>query len=128
MKSKKRINLGRYGEELACEFLKLHSYKILTRNYRTRFGEIDIIAKSNNIFVFLEVKTKTDTDFGTPAEMINKKKQQKLKKLALAYLQEQELSPEEKSFRIDVVSVIIKEDETPEIQHIENAIQKDKVK
>lgn len=121
-----KVSIGQYGEEIACEYLKIHDYKILERNYRTRFGEIDIIAKCNDILVFIEVKTKSGIDFGTPAEMVNKKKKLKLERLAKAYLQEQELSSEEKKFRIDVVSVILEEGEKLEIQHIENAIQKDK--
>ena len=120
-----KISLGKYGEELACEFLKNKNYQILKRNYRTRFGEIDIIAKRDDILVFVEVKTKTGGEFGQPEEMVGKNKQIKLEKLAQAYLLEQGLSPETENFRIDIVSVMIKKDKIPEIKHLENAIQKD---
>ena len=120
-----KLSLGQYGEELACKFLKSHHYQILERNYRTRYGEIDIIAKDDDIFIFVEVKTKTSNLFGQPEEMVGSKKKAKLVKLAKAYLQEKSLSSEAKNFQIDIISVMMEKDKALRIKHIKNITQYD---
>ena len=81
-----RKKLGKLGEDVACRFLTLHKYKIMDRNFRSRFGEIDIIAKDNqgDILVFVEVKTRMNDIFGLPEESVIYSKQQKLIKPMIA--------------------------------------------
>ncbi|MBO5888998.1 MAG: YraN family protein [Clostridia bacterium] len=79
--------LGREGEDLVYNFLKKNGYKILEKNYRTPFGEADIIAKSKDgTIYFIEVKTRSTLKYGTPAEAVNYKKQQKYRDIANFYL------------------------------------------
>ena len=78
--------LGRAGEEKAAEFLKKKGYKILTKNYKTHIGEIDIIAEDSGTVVFVEVKTRIDDAFGAPSEAVTEKKIRKYEKVATEYL------------------------------------------
>ena len=83
-----RKEKGRLGEELAALLLAEQEYEILFRNYRCRFGEIDIIARKKGILVFVEVKTRTGNEFGEPAEAVTRSKQQKIRQTALHFLNE----------------------------------------
>lgn len=115
-KSSNKI-IGRLGEEHAQKFLKKMGWKILETNYRySRFAEIDIIAKDKDIIVFVEVKTRSTTNFGHPFEAISKSKLQNIFKAGLVYLQTTKETY--KSYRIDVVSVIGKEN--PKVEHLKN--------
>ncbi|MCX7725191.1 MAG: YraN family protein [Thermodesulfovibrio sp.] len=107
------VDLGKEGEKLAIDYLLSKGYKILERNFRTVFGEIDIIAKHKDFIVIIEVKTRISKRFGKPELSVNYKKQQKLKKLALYYLSKKK---EEHPVRFDVIAINGKE-----IEHIENA-------
>ena len=80
--------IGRLGEELAALRLMEQDYQILCRNYRCRFGEIDIIAEKRGILTFVEVKTRCREDFGSPAEAVTWSKQQKIRQTALHFLNE----------------------------------------
>lgn len=80
--------VGRKGEELACQFLAQKKFKILSRNFHSRYGEIDIIASRDGIMHFCEVKTRTTMTFGTPEEAVNSKKLQKMKKTIQCYQQQ----------------------------------------
>lgn len=113
---------GKYGEDLAVNYLIKNGYKILDRNYRfSRYGEIDIIALEKNTLCFIEVKTRSSNAFGTPFESITNLKLAKIKKSAMAYISS---SPVKfKNFRIDGISVLLtsKSGETePEISHLKN--------
>jgi putative endonuclease len=81
------MKTGEIGEEKAARFLRRKGYKILTRNYRTRLGEIDIIAQKGGAVVFVEVKTRGRTDYGTPAEAVGARKRARLAAAAQEYLQ-----------------------------------------
>ena len=108
---------GKFGEEQAQKFLKKMGWKILETNfYHSRFAEIDIIAKDNDTIVFVEVKTRSTVNFGHPFESITKSKLQNIFKAGLAYLQT--TNEPYKSYRIDVISVIGKEN--PKIEHLKN--------
>lgn len=120
MNQRNKIQIGQYGEKLAQEFLKDKNYQIVKTNYRSKFGEIDIIARRNDIFIFCEVKTKTNIDFGRPEEMVTKPKKEKLKRLVKIYLQDEDISAENQDFQIDIISVMIKKGQPVEIKHIEN--------
>lgn len=82
----KRKELGREGEKAAAELLEAKGYRILEQNYRTRYGEIDIIAAKGTTLVFVEVKTRASTRCGIPEEAVDFRKQQKIRKLAVEYL------------------------------------------
>jgi putative endonuclease len=80
-----RQRLGMEGEVLAATELERLGYQILQRRYRSRFGEIDLIAEDAGTVVFVEVKTKTDSRFGDPAEMVTAQKQRRLVSMAEEY-------------------------------------------
>ncbi len=98
------IKKGRKGEALAEKFLKKKGYKILERNYRTRFGEIDIIAREGRTLVFIEVKARTDEAFGSPFAAVGPKKQSHLTLAANIYMEEHGVGDIPQRF--DVVSVL----------------------
>lgn len=96
---------GKLGEDLATEFLKKQGYKILERNFRKGYGEIDIIAIDHDVLVFVEVKTRTSDAFGAPSEAIGYYKMQTLTRGAYFY---KSLHPElPEALRIDAVSVMV---------------------
>ena len=106
--------MGRAGEKRAVEYLKKKGFKILKTNYKTMLGEIDIIAEEKGVIVFIEVKTRTNDNFGLPCEAVDKKKQEKYYKIATFYLQKEKKTDSE--CRFDVVEI-----ENGEINHIFNA-------
>ncbi|MBW6431895.1 YraN family protein [Patescibacteria group bacterium] len=110
MKNTKKI--GDLGEEGAVRYLKKKGFEIVERNFRTRFGEIDIIAIDEDMLVFVEVKVKRDEKFGDPGEMIDSRKIEKIKRTANYFLQEKDLC--DIPWRID--AVLIRGDA---IEHIE---------
>ena len=111
-------SLGEKGEDLASHYLRKKGYKVIARNYTTHLGEIDIIAEKNNVVVFVEVKTRSNINFGYPFEAVNQRKKQKLKKVALLYLKR---FPSPYPVRFDVLSIILSENNAPVIKHITNA-------
>ena len=78
--------LGKIGEDLAVSLLYAEGYTILDRNFRSHFGEIDIICEKEDVVYFVEVKTRTCDAFGEPAEAVNSIKQRRMKKTAEYYL------------------------------------------
>jgi putative endonuclease len=95
--------LGRKGEDRAARFLADQGYKILERNYRTRNGEIDLIALHNGEVVFVEVKTRTSDAFGAPELAVTPQKQRKMIKAALGYIKYKKLH--QVPCRFDVVAI-----------------------
>lgn len=117
----KRKEVGILGEKLAQKFIKKKGYRILETNFRCREGEIDIVAKSKDYLVFVEVRTKTGSDFGSPEESITFAKKEKLVALALAYTDTHQDLPS--LWRIDFVAVELDErGNAARIELIENAI------
>ncbi len=107
------------GEELAANFLKNKGYKIIDRNFRKGYGEIDIIALKDNTLVFIEVKTKTSLSHGVPLEEITYFKLKSLVKTAQFYKMLNPKFPD--AMRIDAVSVMLDNLGKPtSIEHIEN--------
>lgn len=94
--------IGNLAEDFAATALSKKGYVIIKRNFATRFGEIDIIAKNKDVLVFVEVKAKTGTDFGLPEEMINKKKLEKVRRMAEVYTNGKNLA-----CRIDVIAIVL---------------------
>jgi putative endonuclease len=114
-----RQNLGQSGEDLAAEFLSKNGYAILTRNYRCRYGEIDIIAKFRDVLVFIEVKTRKGEAYGSPAAAVTHRKQRQISKTAQYYLNERNLF--DAPARFDVVSIAIAPDQRIRIEILPNA-------
>ena len=110
-----RKAIGRAGEDLAAQYLKQQGYTILERNYRLRIGEVDIIARDEEYLVFIEVKTRRSTRFGSPFEAVDARKQQQIVKIAAAYLQGKELP-----VRFDVVAVHLNEQDV-RVEILKNA-------
>jgi putative endonuclease len=98
-----RVQLGQKGEALAAQKLTALGYEIVARNYRTREGEADLVARLGAVWVFVEVRTRRGSQFGTPEESITPRKRQHLLAAAQAYLAEHNL--QNVDWRIDVVAV-----------------------
>jgi putative endonuclease len=111
-------SVGRKGEELARRHLERHGYRILTCNYRVRFGEIDLVAEEKGTLVFVEVKTRTTITHGHPLEAVTVAKQRQLARVALHYLC---CEPRETPIRFDVVSVLLGKNRPPTIEITRNA-------
>ena len=101
MFSKKSV--GSEGENISLAFLQKNGYKIIEKNFRTRYGEIDIIAEEGRELVFIEVKRRRSGGFGKPYEAVNGRKQEHIAKSALQYMKLRRLFG--RSVRFDVVSV-----------------------
>jgi len=116
--------VGKLGEDMAVEYLRKKRYKLLTRNWQNKWGEIDIVAKKKKRIVFVEVKTlqrrnSTPSNF-LPEDQINNKKKRQLVKMAQIYLLNNKL-PLETPHQIDVIAINLS-DEKPEIRHLENTL------
>lgn len=111
-----KITTGMRGETLAVQYLMKQGFKIITRNYRCPFGEIDIIATKDKVYVFIEVKTRRNLSFGRPSEAINKKKREHCVKTAQCFIKHFNLA--DVDCRFDAIEIIL----TPsmKIEHIEN--------
>ena len=109
---------GDRGEEIARRYLVRRGYRILESNYRTRYGEIDLVVRHGETLIFVEVKLRRGTGFGDPLESVTPRKQEQVRTIAEQYLQEKE--PEFDEIRFDVVG-ILNDSETPEVTHVENA-------
>ena len=107
------------GEDLATDYLKKKGYKIIERNFRKGYGEIDIVCLKDKTLIFVEVKTRTSTSYGTPIEAISYYKLKSLVKTAEFY---SHLHPELPSaLRIDAISVMLDHSSNPvSIEHVEN--------
>ena len=123
-----RQALGKWGEETAAQYLVKRGYKILARNVRTPYGEIDLVAMQQDtvdgidvvpVIVFVEVKTRSNTAFGFPEASINPKKQEHILAAAQYYLVE---NPNlDGDWRVDVIAIQRhSRSEAPSIEHFEN--------
>lgn len=99
----KNREFGNIGEDLTCEYLKSIGMKIIERNYRLRTGEIDVIAMDGETVVFIEVKTRSNSNYGTPAESVTVNKQKKISQTARTYAVRKNLN--DCDFRFDIVEV-----------------------
>lgn len=116
---------GQWGETVAAQYLRKRKFEILACNYRCRFGEIDLICKNKTYIVFVEVKTRKDSEFAQAMEYVDARKQQRIIATAQMYLaqNETELQP-----RFDVIEVYGSENDTahpPKLMHMENAFSAD---
>ena len=120
--SKRNISLGQWGETIAHDYLVEHGYKVIERNFRTEYGEIDLIAEQDGVTVFVEVKTRTGNQYGNPEGAITPEKTLHMVESAQAYVQNNaDLTG---GWRIDVIAIRRGASEkSPEITHFENAVQ-----
>ena len=119
-----RKKLGGQGEKHPLEYLQKKGYRLIAQNYYNYIGEIDLIMRDKKTIVFIEVKTKTELEFGNPLEMIDTRKQKKLLECIKVYVQKNNLFDEE--VRIDAVSVVVDIwGNKLKIEHIENAVTDD---
>ena len=114
--------LGKEGEDQAARFLTKKGYRIVERNYRTRSGEIDLIALHDGAVVFIEVKTRTSNAFGAPELAVNPRKQQRMVKAALGYIKYKKLH--QVPCRFDVVAITTAAEK--EVELIQNAFEMDR--
>lgn len=115
--------LGAWGEALAAEYLRKKHYKILASGYRSRFGEIDLVAKNRKCLVFVEVKLRKSASFAQAREYVDRKKQDRIRITASVYLSE---NPTELPARFDIIEIYAPEGTDtvhPEIYHMEDAFQ-----
>jgi len=118
MDQRKRV--GKIGEDAAATYLRQHGYQILMRNWSTRFGEIDIIAKKSQTLIFVEVRSTRGIRYGYGFQSIGNRKQQKVRRLALQYVKRQQFN--HLPLRFDVISVLInRENKVVKLDHIPNA-------
>jgi putative endonuclease len=113
----KHNELGKFGEELAVEFLQKNGYEILETNWTFQKAEIDIIAQKDNTLAVVEVKTRSSTDFGLPQDFVKSKKIQLLVKAVNAYVTENDLDLE---VRFDIIA-ISKKGQDFVIEHLTDA-------
>jgi putative endonuclease len=109
--------LGRRGEQLAVDHLEARGMAVLERNWRCRLGEIDIVARDGGDLVFIEVKTRSNGDYGHPFEAITPIKLARLRRLAIAWCESSEASAAR--IRIDAVAVLVPAESPALIEHLE---------
>ena len=115
--------IGDLGEEFAKDYLLKNNYTIVERNFRCKLGEIDIIAKNERCFCFIEVKTRHGIYYGTPAQAVNYIKQHKIIMCAQFYILKMRLY-ERFNYRFDIVEIVLnKSNEIKNIKLIKNAFQ-----
>lgn len=109
---------GDWGEDLASRFLEDLGHTVIERNYRSRYGEIDLISRAGDALVFVEVKLRRGRGFGDPLEAVTPRKQEAIRSMAEQYLAERE--PEYEELRFDVIGILAAGG-PPEISHVEGA-------
>lgn len=108
MPQRNQSKFGKSGEDFACKLLEQHDYRVLDRNFHSRFGEIDIVAIDGDTLVFVEVKTRQSLRFGLPQEAVTPQKISKIKKTGEYYSL---IHPElPKKLRVDVVAIVTEND------------------
>lgn len=111
-------NFGDRGESIACDYLTHNGYEILSRNFRSKFGEIDIVAKNNNTIYFVEVKTRSNLKKGMPYEAVNYRKQRQLHKAATYFLLTNNYT--KYKCNIGVICILLKEEKKHQLEFYSN--------
>lgn len=112
---------GNIGEAAALRHLIKNGYSILDKNFRTRYGEIDIIGREDGYIAFVEVKTRKDFVMGLPCEAVNINKQHRIARMALLYIAINKLY--DCNFRFDIVEIVLKEDKVKYLRLLKNAFE-----
>ncbi len=118
--SRRNLELGKCGENLALDFLQRRGYRIIKTNYKSKLGEVDVIARQKDTICFIEVKTRASQTAGLPVESITRQKRHQITKAALCFLKENKLW--DRPARFDVVSVL-RESSGDKIELIQNAFE-----
>jgi putative endonuclease len=116
-----RVAFGKHGEDIACEELQRRGYVILDRRFRTRCGELDIVARDGIFIVFVEVKARADGNFGDPLESITWQKRRQLARMAAAYLFQKRLG--DAPCRFDVVAIVEGPDARRTVELVQGAFE-----
>mgnify|MGYP002589928109 CR=1 FL=1 len=119
MKSKPA--LGAWGEAIAAEALKARGFAVIERNYRSRYGEIDIIAADRRYLIFCEVKLRKSANFAAAREFVDAHKQQRLRTTALLYLSQHETPLQPRFDVIEIYAPAGTQTRRPQITHMEDA-------
>jgi len=112
--------IGNWGEDVACKYLLEAGYEVIERNFRTPYGEIDIIATLNGQLTFIEVKTRTNNLYGTPESSITAQKRKHMINAAQSFLHTH--MQFDHNWQIDVISIEANSSQNPIITHFQNAI------
>lgn len=115
-----KLEFGKLAENTAAEFLQSQGYKILQRNYRTKLGEVDIIAEDKGVICFVEVKARHSLNLGGPEDAVFARKQRQICKAAIYYLKANKLL--ERLSRFDVLTLLYM-DNLPKISLIKDAFE-----
>ena len=122
-KTSHNIELGRRGEEAAARFLEKRGFEILERNWTCSAGEADIIARDDDVLVFVEVKTRSNIDKGLPEEAVDRKKRERYERIAASYLAAYDAV--DIAVRFDVVSILAIGSDRAFLRHHANAFSLD---
>lgn len=116
-------SLGKWGEQIAADYLLEKGYTIVTRNWKSPYGEVDLIVQKSDTLSFVEVKTRSGRNYGWPEEAITPLKQEHLVNCAETYLDETK-SDSRQEWQIDVIAILVEDPSTGhfEIKHYENAV------
>lgn len=117
-------NIGKLGEDIAVKYLEKHGYKILNRNYRKPWGEIDIVTQQNDELIFIEVKTQSVSRRieWRPEENITRHKERQLSRIITTYLKANKIS-ENQNWRVDVLAITLNfKTKNAQIEHIKNIV------
>ena len=120
-RGQRSAELGRWGEELAAEQLEAGGLRVLARNWRCPQGELDLVGlEADGTVVFVEVKTRAGTGFGTPVEAVGWRKAGRIRRLACAWLADHRPTGTT-GLRFDVVGIVRRSGEPPEVTHLRGA-------
>lgn len=111
-------DLGKRGEDIAREYLENLGYHILKLNWKYGRAEVDVIANQNGAIIFVEVKTRTSTDYGEPEDFVDYKKERQLEYASSAYI---EMNDHQGEIRFDVIAITFQNKDIYKINHIEDA-------
>lgn len=111
---------GEWGEQIAADYLNNHNVKIIDRNIRTNYGEIDILGQKDGVLIFFEVKTRRTENFGNPEDAVNYIKQEHIKNSALEFIQSNQ--DMKTNWRIDVIAIYVRKKNKLQIRWFKNAI------
>ncbi len=118
MKTTKR-KIGDKGEKFVAKYLRKHKYKIIEKNYETRYGELDIICQNKSCICFVEVKTRKEGSLYRPLTAVNQNKKLKIIRSAFSYLKRNPC--QDKMYRFDIAEVLYNEEGKMTLNYIENA-------
>ncbi len=120
-----RKELGNAGEDAACALLRKAGYRILERNWRNKWGEIDAVAWEAGDLVFVEIRSRSSEELGTGAESVNARKQKQIARAAKIYMQHKNIDVYQQPCRFDVVEMLLMPDETWKGEIIRGAFEAD---